>query len=146
MVVWGRMLVATAALVCVSTSPLLSQEYGNRLGTQRGGQVTFQPRGPGVLFGALDPTVKKWRVAQELHADYGWRQWESTNYARQQYQRYVTTTLQGDYFYDFYGNFIGHGWLIYDWRQDQPKQAGSSLFQDTKFVDHDQHPDKEDET
>ena len=28
-----------------------AQDYGNRLGRQRGGAVSFEPRGPGVLFG-----------------------------------------------------------------------------------------------
>ena len=128
-------LLLCGVLVLALSSAGLSQDYGARLGVRRGGDLSFSPQGPGVLFGALDPTVKQWRVPQELYADYGWRQWRSTNYAREQYQRYVSTTQQGDYFYDFYGNFIDHGWLIYDWRQDQPKQPGSSLFQDAKFVE-----------
>ena len=115
------------------SGPNYAQDYGGRLGTQRGGQVHFEPRGPGVLFGALDPAVKKWYVPQELFADYGWRQWQYSNYARESYQRYVNTTLEGDYFYDFYGNFIGRGWLIYDWRQNQPQQLGSSIFKDSLF-------------
>ena len=127
--------VSIAVLLLASASPVSGQDYGSRLGIRRGGEVGFEPRGPGVLFGALDPAVRKWHVPQELWLDYGWRQWESTNYARNPYERYVTTTLQGDYFYDFYGNFVSHGWLIYDWRQNQPGQAGSSLFQDTRFVE-----------
>ena len=110
-----------------------AQSYDSRIGTQRGGKVSFEPRGPGVLFGALDPAVKKWYVPQELFLDYSWRQWEYSNYARDPYQRYVNTSLEGGYFYDFYGNFIGHGWLIYDWRQNQPQQLGSGIFQDTRF-------------
>jgi hypothetical protein len=110
-----------------------AQSYDSRIGMQRGGKVSFEPRGPGVLFGALDPAVKKWYVPQELFLDYSWRQWEYSNYARDPYQRYVNTSLEGGYFYDFYGNFIGHGWLIYDWRQNQPQQLGSGIFQDTRF-------------
>ena len=110
-----------------------AQSYDSRIGTQRGGKVSFEPRGPGVLFGALDPAVKKWYVPQELFLDYSYRQWEYSNYAREPYQRYVNTSLEGGYFYDFYGNFIGHGWLIYDWRQNQPQQLGSGIFQDTRF-------------
>ena len=109
------------------------QEYGSRLGTQRGGKVSFEPQGSGVMFGALDPAVKKWYIPQELYSEYGWRQWEYSNYSRDPYQRYVSTTLEGDYFYDFYGNFIGRGWLVYDWRQDQPQQLGSSIFQNSRF-------------
>ena len=39
---------------------------------------------------------------------------------------------EGD-FYDFYGNLIGRGWLIYDWSQNQPEQLGSSIFQNSRF-------------
>ena len=28
-----------------------AQSYDSRIGTQRGGKVSFEPRGPGVLFG-----------------------------------------------------------------------------------------------
>ena len=65
------------ALLCL---PLLAgvldaQDYGARLGTvKRGGKVSFEPRGPGVLFDALDPVVRKWYVPQELYAEYGWDQ------------------------------------------------------------------------
>ncbi len=122
-------------LVCLGGGGGLGhgQNYGDRLGLQRGGKVSFEPRGPGVMFGALDPTVKKWYVPQELYQDYAWRQWEYSNYSKDRYQRYVNTTLEGDYFYDFYGNFIGRGWLIYDWRQNQPQQLGSGIFQDGRF-------------
>jgi hypothetical protein len=111
----------------------LGQDYGNRLGVQRGGAVSFEPQGPGVLFGALDPAVKKWYVPQELFTDYGWRQWEYSNYAQDPYERYVNTTREGDYFYDVYGNFTTRGWLIYDWRQFQPQPLGSGIFQSTRF-------------
>lgn len=120
-------------LLVLLAGRLEGQDYGTRLGVQRGGKVSFEPRGPGVLFGALDPAVKKWYVPQELYNEYQWRQWEYTNYARDTYQRYVNTSLEGDYFYDFYGNFITRGWLIYDWRQDQPEQLGSSIFQNSRF-------------
>ena len=77
------------------------QDYASRLGVQRGGAVSFEPTGPGVLFGALDPAIKKWYVPQELYTDYGWRQWEYSNYARTPYERYVNTTREGDYFYGY---------------------------------------------
>ena len=67
-----------------------AQTYGSRLGTvKRGGKVSFEPSGPGVLFDALDPTVRKWFIPQELYSEYGWKQWEYSNYARETYQRYV---------------------------------------------------------
>ena len=86
------------------------------------------------MFGALDPAVKKWYVPQELYAEYQWKQWEYTNYARNRYRRYVNTANEGDYFYDLYGSYITRGWLIYDWTQTQPQQGGSNLFKDSKFA------------
>jgi hypothetical protein len=102
-------------------------------GVRRGGELTFEPTGPGVLFGALDPAVRKWYVPQELFKEYQWKQWEYSNYARTHYNRYVNTTLEGDYFYDIYGSFITKGWLIYDWSQTQPEQGGSNLFKTERF-------------
>ncbi|MEW6754533.1 MAG: hypothetical protein AB1505_26655 [Candidatus Latescibacterota bacterium] len=107
---------------------LEAQDYGARLGTvQRGGRVTFEPTGPGVLFDALDPVVRKWYVPQELYAEYQWKQWQYTNYAREPYQRYVSTSLEGIYFYDVYGQYLTRGWMIYDWRQTSPQPFGSAL-------------------
>ena len=118
----------TLGLVLVVGISAWGQTY-----VQRGGVVSFEPTGPGVLLGALDPAVKKWYVPQELYVDYGWRQWEYSNYARTPYERYVNTTREGDYFYDVYGNFTTRGWLIYDWRQFQPQPLGSGIFQSTRF-------------
>ncbi|HIG18517.1 MAG TPA: hypothetical protein EYQ31_15235, partial [Candidatus Handelsmanbacteria bacterium] len=71
-----RIALHAALLLAATVSVGLSQDYGARLGTvQRGGKVTFEPKGPGVLFDALDPVVRKWYVPQELYAEYGWRQW-----------------------------------------------------------------------
>ena len=114
--------------------PARAQDYGVRLGTVvRGGEVSYEPTGPGVLIDALDPAVRKWYVPQELYNEYRWQQWEYTNYARSRYERYVDTSLQGDYFYDIYGNYIVRGWLIYDYRQDRPQQFGSTVFKTSRF-------------
>lgn len=130
-----RTFIVMAVVLAFAGQQSQAQEYGNRLGVRRGGDVDFSPIGPGVLFGALDPSVKKWHVPQELYSEYGWRQGEYSNYARPEdnYQRYVNTVLEGDYFYDVYGNFINRGWLLYDWRQAQPQQEGSSIFKGSNF-------------
>ena len=121
--VWPVLLLAV-----VLAGPLVAQDYGARLGTvQRGGRVSFEPSGPGVLFDALDPAIRKWYVPQELYAEYQWRQWEYANYAREPYQRYVSASLAGDFHYDMYGNLLTRGWLLYDWRQVNPQSFGSSL-------------------
>ena len=120
------------ALVLLATGAG-GQTLDRRFGTQRGAQLTFEPRGPGVLFDALDPALKKWYVPQELYVDYGFRQWEYSNYARDLYQRYVNTNRQGGPFYDLYGNYQTWGWLIFDWNQTQPGQFGSSIYKDPRF-------------
>jgi len=112
---------------------LCAQTMGVRVAGTRGGEVSFEPKGPGVLFGALDPAVKKWYVPQELFYEYKWKQWEYTNYAKTVYQRYVDVALEGDFFYDTFGNFVTRGWLIYDWRQEQPTNLGSRVFKDRRF-------------
>jgi len=115
------------------TSQATAQDYGSRLGVQRGGRTTFEPQGSGVMFSALDPAVKKWYIPQELYNEYRWRQWEYSNYARMHYQRYVNIALEGEYYYDFFGNFVGQGWLIYNNVQRQPLQRGNQLFKDPRF-------------
>ena len=121
-------LIKYSLLVVLLVNAAQAQDYGARLGTiQRGGRVTYEPRGPGVLFDALDPAVRKWYVPQELYAEYRWNQWEYSNYARENYQRYVFTALEGYYFYDVYGNLLTRGWLIYDWRQENPQPFGSAV-------------------
>ena len=114
--------------------PTYAQDYGSRLGTvKRGGRVSFEPRGPGVLFDALDPAVRKWYVPQELYTEYQWKNWQYSNYARENYQRYVNTSIEGNYLYDVFGNYLNRGWLIFDWRQQNPQPFGSSLFKDSRF-------------
>ena len=133
---------AAIACIVVSVSLLLSVDSTAQTfdpdrmkGVRRGGELTFEPTGPGVLFGALDPAVKKWYVPQELFREYQWKQWEYSNYARDHYSRYVGINLEGDYFYDIYGKYVTRGWLVYDWSQTQPQQGGSNLFKTERFRD-----------
>mgnify|MGYP006108670725 FL=1 len=128
------------AVICLCAGilavPAFAQDYGARLGTvKRGGDVKFEPTGPGVLFDALDPAVRKWYVPQELFNEYGWHQWQYTNYARQRYERYVDTAIEGDYFYDQYGSLVTRGWLVYDWQEDRPQQFGSTVFKTRRYRD-----------
>ena len=109
------------------------EDFGTRLGVRRGGEVGYDPVGPGVLFDALDPAVKKWYVPQELFNEYQWQQQGYTNYARRHYERYVSTSQEGEYFYDLYGNYITRGQLVYDWSIAAPQTAGSSLFKTPFF-------------
>ena len=118
-------------LLLVLAASVYSQD--RRLGRRWGVEINYEPRGPGVLFDALDPTVKKWYVPQELFVDYGWNQSQYSNYARENYERYVNTSIEGEPFYDLYGNYLTRGWLVYDWTQNQPTQFGSSIFKDARF-------------
>ena len=131
---WALLALALLALGARRDASAQDRDYGTRVGRQRGGEVSFEPRGPGVLYDALDPAVRRWYVPQELFELYQWRQWEYTNYARDFYQRYVNSDIEGDYFYDLYGSFITRGWLIYDWRQQQPQQFGSTIFKTSRFA------------
>ena len=110
-----------------------AQEYSSRMGKRQGAEISFEPTGPGVLFDALDPTVQRWYIPQELYREYRWRQWEQTAHSLRPYERYVNTNIEGDHFYDFFGNYVSHGWLVYDWRQDQPQGSGSAVFKGNQF-------------
>ena len=123
-----------ALIATMQASEVCGQSSGRLLGQRRGEEITYEPRGPKVLYDALDPALKKWYVPQELYELYGWQPWEYSNYAREQYQRYVNTDREGDPFYDLYGNYLTRGWLVYDWNQSQPGQFGSSLYKDPRFA------------
>ena len=82
---------------------------------------------------ALDPAMRRWYVPQELVAEHHWRQWSTTNYARVPYQRYVSPSIEGDYFYDAFGNFLNQGWLIYNVSQSNPEEFGTVLFEAQRF-------------
>ena len=103
-------------------------ELGSRRQVQRGGEVSFEPRGRGVMSGPLDPTVKRWYIPEELYNEYRWLQTRYSNYARRHYQRYVNTAVEGDYFYDYFGDLASRGFLVYDWRRSSrsPTAAASS--------------------
>ena len=128
---FGFLLVGLGML---SAEPVAGQlDYGARLGMQQESETSFMPQGPGVMLDALDPAVRKWYVPQELYKEYQWRQWEYTNYARDPYRRYVDISLEGDYFYDLYGNFLTRGWLIFNNAQTTPQQFGNALFKSSRF-------------
>ena len=123
-----------SALEVISPQLGLAQtDYGSRLGVRSGSETSYAPQGPGVMLGSLDPAVRRWYVPQELYKEYEWRQWQYTNYARNSYQRYVETPLEGDYFYDLYGNYVTRGWLIFNNAQIRPQQFGNTLFKSDKF-------------
>jgi len=41
--------------------------------------------------------------------------------------------LEGDRFFDTFGNYVGQGWQIYDWIEIGPQRQGSSIVTSTRF-------------
>jgi len=82
---------------------------------------------------ALSPNRRKWYLPQNLYYEYRWRGWEYSNYAREEYQRYVDILLEGARHYDPFGNYINRGWTIYDWSENNPSRQGSSIFKSPQY-------------
>ena len=119
--------------LAVASGSAAQVEYGNRLGWQQGGEARLLTLSPEVSLAALDPAMRRWYVPQELYEEHRWRQWQDTNRARLPYRRYVDVDLQGDYFYDLYGNYLTQGWLVFNTAQTRPQEAGSTLFKTEVF-------------
>ncbi len=90
-------------------------------------------RGVRIHAGALAPNRRKWFLPQNLYYEYQWRGWEYSNYARDNYQRYVNTALEGTRNYNLFGDYINRGWTIYDWTETSPLRQGSALLKATRF-------------
>ena len=123
---YGKLHLTVLLIVGLVAVAAAQTDYGQRLGQRQGGQVRFAATGQSVLMESVDPTVKRWYLPQELFGEYGRRQWQYTNYARERYLRYIDRGQEGSYFYDNYGNLITRGWLVYDWRQTQARTVESS--------------------
>lgn len=94
----------------------------------------FGVGGQRVVFDAIDPVVRKWYMPQDLYRQYKWRGWEYSNYAKSLYQRYTDIELEGERWYDIYGNYVTRGWQVYDWRQEQPLTFGSGILKQPQFA------------
>ena len=104
-----------------------------------GGAVEIGLFNPYITDGArispetLVPTLRKWYLPQALYSLYGWQGSAYTNYARDQYRRYVRTELEGDRYYDLYGNYFTKGWNIYNFTNEYPRDFGSGIWKDPNF-------------
>ena len=58
---------------------------------------------------------------------------EYSNYARDHYERYVGSLLEGTRNYNLFGQYINRGWVIYDWTETSPLRQGSALLKGTRF-------------
>ena len=125
-------LTAPILVVCGLASLAAAREdYGFRLGTPAEGGFVYRPTGVPIYTNTLDPTVHRWYMPQIFFQEYGRRQWEWTNYARKRYHRYGSPAQDGNDFYDFYGDYVTRGYLVYDWRQSQPRISESSSIKQT---------------
>ena len=116
-----RILVAAAGLLLGSDALVQAQQdYGTRLGARVGDRHLFRASGVHSYMEALDPAVQRWYLGPVHFSQWGRQQWEYTNWASRRQQRYVDAALEGDYYYDFFGDRITQGWIVYDWRQTQP--------------------------
>ncbi len=120
----GGLCLSALCLVFVSVVGA-QQDYGNRLGMNEQGRVSYYALGPSMQLESFVPALKRWYLPQEVAQEYRW-QWEYTNYARSLYHRYISPGQEGDNFYDLYGRYLTKGWLVYDWRQRQPTTSGGS--------------------
>ena len=118
----------TAKHIC-KAALLLWAISGGPAAAQIGLQSLASPgtEGPRSSDAAAGTYPKSW------FAEHQWRQWSATNYARAPYQRYVNTSIEGDYFYDAFGNFLNQGWLIYNVSQSNPEEFGTVLFEAQHF-------------
>ncbi|MEE2659685.1 MAG: hypothetical protein VX733_14350 [Candidatus Latescibacterota bacterium] len=121
----GLNLAIAATLTSVATVGA-NEDYGDRLGVRTGDHWTYRAAGTTVQMDALDPSIHRWYMPEELFQEYGRRQWTTTNYAKERYLRYLDRQQEGFYFYDDFGELTTRGWLIYDWRQTQPLAFESS--------------------
>ena len=83
----------------------------------------------------LAPTLHKWYGPRHLPDTYlqPWYQ-NNTQYARIPYERYLSTRLEGQTYYDSFGNLLGRGWQVYSWVQEQAAPRGSSIDKQRQFT------------
>ena len=107
---------------------------GDSVYAQRLGFVTGrEPHGVDVYDMAMTPAMRKWQYPQSLYNFYRWTGEEYSNYARENYERYVSTELEGFRTYDMYGNYITRGFEIFDWTIDSPTTSGSIVRKGPKY-------------
>ncbi|MEE3233365.1 MAG: hypothetical protein VX294_04300 [Candidatus Latescibacterota bacterium] len=114
------------ALICLQEASLSAQKKVSFL-TGR------EPRGVQVYEMAMTPSMRKWEQSQSFYHFYKWTGDGYANYATENYQRYVSTELEGFRTYDMYGNYVTRGFSIYNWTIDNPLSSGTSVRKAPKF-------------
>jgi len=118
---------ASLLLPLAATASEVTQDYGSRFGARLGDAVVFRLTGPTTLTDVIEPRLIKTYVPQELILEHSIRSWQYTNYADDQYYRYLNQTLWGDSFYDVYGHYLTRGNLVYSWTESHPRSVESSV-------------------
>ena len=125
------------SLVCACFALALLYQYPSTASAQltTGYRPITEPgiRGVRIHPGALAPNRRKFYLPQNLYHEYSWRGWEYSNYARDEYERYVDIQLEGNRHYDLFGNYIARGWTIYDWTENNPLRQGSGIFKSPRY-------------
>jgi hypothetical protein len=101
---------------------------------QKGGlQSGREPHGLEVYEMAMTPSMRKWQQSQSFYHFYRWKGEGYSNYAQENYQRYVSTELEGFRTYDMYGNYVTRGFSVYSWAIDSPESSGSTVRKAPKY-------------
>lgn len=124
-----RCLLSALFVAVVGVMLVHDAAYAQRLGFVTG----REPHGVDVYDMAMTPSMRKWQYPQSLYNFYQWTGEEYSNYARDSYERYVSTELEGFRTYDMYGNYITRGFEIYDWTIDSPVTSGSVVRKGPKY-------------
>ncbi len=119
-------------LLLLALLPLAAAAQGRIEDAQNWGLATVNPYGNRFEIDYAKPAVHKWYSQRQLPETY-MRPWyaSDTRYATDPYKRYVNNLLEGSDFYDTFGTYLGRGWLVYNWSQQQPLPRGSRIDKDT---------------
>jgi hypothetical protein len=120
------------ALFCLLLLPVCALAQGRIEDELHWGLATVNPYGNRFEIDYVSPSVHKWYGQRHLPETYmgPWYQ-SDTRYAVEHYDRYVNNLLEGSDSYDTFGTYIGRGWLVYNWSQEQPLPRGSRIDKDT---------------
>ena len=106
-----------------------SQSYMEN--SQYWGLETLNPYGNRFEIDYNQPAIHKWYGPRHIPETYMQPWYQSTTlYATEPYTRYVDNLLEGRSFYDTFGTFLGRGWMVYNWSQEQPLPRGSRIDKD----------------
>ncbi len=108
--------------------PLLASAQTSTRDGRHWGLATINPYGNRFEIDYLSPAVHHWYGQRHLPETY-MKPWYAghTNYAAEPYGRYVNHLLEGSDFYDTFGSYLGRGWRVYNWDQEQPLPRGSRI-------------------